>query len=461
MVGIGERSSLLAAAHNGALDNTVVGLGILARRIVRRGESILVCRLLGHGVLSAIGQVGNHDILTALKGNLTVVRNGTGAHRRLARSVNGVIVFVGEVGLSAVLSHSVQMHRELEVVLIGLGVIRSVAPVDILVDSQVARSVNGKLAVVAQLLGHTCPIPRRSQDRRGSACGVVCLVGHKRRRTIRTWSICRNVSVVALVGNIPVVAAASNGAVGGNLFCFVAITRQPPIAVLVIELAVVTDVVARSWLRAVLVDEELRVDGIVIELVSVARCEGSLSRTLGSPLHKAVGVEVNGRAVSRGLRKNRIMICILRIIQSIDDPILNADAIEQTNREGVIHGHRAIVGVNVIVTHRDERRGNLHGNDVTRRKVVALGDRYFDFRKICTLGVGGVHAIALVDNAGERPSIATVTGRALMESVSERKIHLVVVRTHTRDFHEGTKGVGKGQVARGTRGALHLFNRRA
>nr|WP_278710600.1 hypothetical protein [Bifidobacterium pullorum] len=157
------------------------------------------------------------------------------------------------------------------------------------------------------------------------------------------------------------------------------------------------------------------------------------------------------------------MVFILRIIQGIDGPVLNADAVEQTHRVGVTYGHRAVVGINVIVTHRNEGCRNLHRNGVTRRKVVALGDRYLDFRKIRAFRVGSIHTMvigALVDNTGERPNSAVFVRRALMKSVSEREIHLVVVRTHTRDFHEGTERVGKGQVARGTRGALHLFNRR-
>ena len=158
MVCVAERERCLRAGGDRAGHNTIRSVGVLdtllARGVCHR-PAVLADALLGHGKRRAGGKPVDADRGAA--GN--VQRCRAVGERHLAgggfRSAYVVVVGTGKgLGCLALTCWDVGRNVELEGVLVLLGLIGSVAPINILLDLKRTGLIKRQLTVVAERLGY-------------------------------------------------------------------------------------------------------------------------------------------------------------------------------------------------------------------------------------------------------------------------------------------------------------------
>lgn len=158
MVCVTERERCLRACRDRAGHNAVRSVGVLdtlLARCVCHRPAVLANALLGHGKRRASGKPVYADRGAA--GN--VQRCRAVGERHLAgggfRSAYVVVVGTGKgLGCLALTRWDVGRDIEREGVLVLLGLIGSVAPIDILLDLERTGLIKRQLAVVAERQGH-------------------------------------------------------------------------------------------------------------------------------------------------------------------------------------------------------------------------------------------------------------------------------------------------------------------
>ena len=384
-----EGNGLLRTADDGAIGNAIGRVVVrIGGHSVRGGEAVLVGSGLRHGEGGARGQALDHGALAVLEGDGAAVDNRTVARRLLA----GLVHVVSEVSVQRLVT--VEVDGEHEAVLIPLGVVGGVAPVDALLDLQLAGQIVGDLTVVAQALGDAGALPIRGQH---GCCGfrnVIRLIGIKRSRAVTTLRTGRDVVIALTVGRhlVPVLAVAVNR----NTTCYflsVAAGSDLPISFGVIQGVMTTDILRRRTLRAGLIDVEVRVLRVVVELVAVARRESGrrVARTA------VIKVRVERDLAIVGLvGANDSVIYIAET--GVDDSLrisLHAHAVEEADGVGIRHRHGLLIGVNVVVAHGDERSGDLHGHRIARGKIIVASNRHSKVGKVRPLVHGVPRHLAL------------------------------------------------------------------
>ena len=455
---------MLRSADNHALNYTVGGVGTVTSRVVRGGEAVGVGSLLGHSVGGARRQPRDHDALASLDGHCSVIGNRTVRHRIHTAAVH----FVRKVAVKRLIT--VEVHLEGKVLLVLLGLVGRVAPIDVLGDHKVAGQLERHLAVVAQVLSDVIakPFGMKHVLRR---LGIVGILNRRQRvGAVEALRTRRNVRIVtSVVANKRQVGTAYVDPNMLGLLRGSTVFTLLPIGVLVVQgPPVVDDVVTICRLGAVLIEVKLLVLGVVIEAVAVARREGGSGGAVRAAV-VSVGVEVERLPVIRCVSLNDFAVQFRvahRIIKHCLNISLDAYAVEQANGICLAHRHDVVVGVDVVVAHRDERRRNCHRHLVAHGGVVVMGHHNEEVSEIRL-----VVNLVTFDRSTEVIGVdGRVVGRvpclpariARDELVSVGKLHLVRASTRTGDFHVRTKLVGEDEVAWGVSTAgRHLFDGRA
>ena len=158
MVCVAERERCLRAGGDRAGHNTIRSAGVLdtllARGVFHR-PAILANALLGHGKRRASGEPIDADRSAAGNVQLRLAVGERHLAGGSARIANVVVVGTGK-GLSCLALTCWDVGRDVkrEGVLVLLGLIGSVAPIDILLDLERTGHLERQLAVVAKRLGH-------------------------------------------------------------------------------------------------------------------------------------------------------------------------------------------------------------------------------------------------------------------------------------------------------------------
>ena len=371
-----EGDGLLGAANDGAVGDAV---GRVVARVsghgVRGGEAVLVGLGLRHREGGVRRQALNHGALAVLEGDGTAVSHFARADRLLA----GLIHVVGELARQRLVT--VEVDGELKAVLALLGLVGGVAPVDALLDLQLAGSGIRDLAVVAKVLRYgTVVVPTGNQYVQGSAGGVtalkIFLLGNQRMGSIGALGIGRHIrpTLLVILNLAELDASAHDGHALGRLRGGAAFGL--PIGIGVVHPVVVSDVAACGASAALLIHVQRGVLRVVIELVTLARLEGSHGQTVGGVLRIRVGVEVDGAFLREVILLDGVVHIARTGVDGVLRILLHAHAIEKTDGIGVRHRHGLLVGVNVVVAHGDEGGRNLYGYLIARGEIAAASNRH-------------------------------------------------------------------------------------
>ena len=430
-IGVGEFSLRLRTSS----DRSRRSLRVV---VFRRGYLIETSRrLLADEVFPARAQAADVERPAVLE---RVRRLAVVVKRDGERIAHGLIIRIADLGGEFLSLRLVDLDGKGERVVAKLGTIVALGDDQRLGDSQRTRLLDDKLSVVAQMAGNAAPRPqgvehRRRRRRRIAILGRTQLVDIGNARSTRLeYRVTGSIGTDIAEQRLRDIARERDGA---------RLRRRLPVANIVpTALVVIRAVWAQCALgghRARLIRIDRRFLGHIVVAVGLCRSERrqGVAVFAAAPFVRVERHTVAGRVCfdvgSKGL---------IGVGQRALHVFLHTRLEEHANGERQIDIARACRFVNLEMTQRDERRGDLHFDEIARRQIIRLSHRDDDRAQV----------------ARRIEHVTRFTREGVRVDVSARRFHRVLeqlLRKHDRrkriDLHVVAKLVGEGDISRSRR----------
>ena len=334
--------------------------------VFRRSYLIETSRkLLADEVFPARAQTPDIERLAVLKR----VRRLAGVVKRDGeRTAHRLVVRIADLGRKCLPLRLVNRDSESERVVGKIGTIVTLGDDQRLGDSQRAWLLDDELSVVAQMAGNAAPRPQGVEHRRRRRRRIAILrraqlidIGNA-RSTWLEYRVAGSIGTDIAEQRLRDIARELDGA---RLRLRLPVANIVPAALVVIRAVCVQRTLGGHRARLIRIDR--RFLGHVVVAVGLRRGERrqDVAVFAAAPLVRIERHTVAGRIRLDIGGKRRI-----RIRQGALHVFLHARLEEHANGERHVDVARACRFVNLEMTQRDERRGNLHFDKIARRQII-------------------------------------------------------------------------------------------